>query len=137
MTLRQLLITDYINFYKLINEFRTTKFTQEQFIETLKSATLLSEIWVYEEDDRLIGTGTIIFEHKFIFNISMIAHIEDVCVASDFRRRGIGKIIVNKLIERAREKNCYKIILNCSDENVTFYESCNFHVRGNNLSQLL
>jgi phosphinothricin acetyltransferase len=52
--------------------------------------------------------------------------IEDVAVNKDHRGKGIGKSLVEKLIEIAKQKNCDKIVLNTSEKNSKFYEKIGF-----------
>ena len=132
---RRLHASDYSQYYRLINEFRSTEFTETQFINTLDKIQQSSEIWVLEQDGRLLATGTIIFEHKFIFDMCIYAHIEDVCVSKEHRRMGLGKQIVNHLLQQV--KHCYKVTLDCSDENVPFYLACGLEKRGNQMCQLV
>ena len=40
-----------------------------------------------------------------------IGFIENVVTDKDFRKQGLGKKVMEKAIEFAREKNCYKVIL--------------------------
>ena len=40
-----------------------------------------------------------------------IGFIENVVTDKDFRKQGFGKKVMEKAIEFAREKNCYKVIL--------------------------
>lgn len=86
------------------------------------------QIWlmVDKESDYIIGCGTLILETKFIHNLSSVAHIEDVCIDKHFQSLGYGKILLNYLENIARKEKCYKIILNCSDKNIPFYEKCGF-----------
>jgi len=135
MTFRKLTENDYVAYLELINEFRPTKFNEEEFKKTLKQIQSMSEIWVYEEDGQLLATGTIIYEYKFIHNLCVYAHIEDVCVRKSHRRKRIGKEIISHLINQAR--HCYKITLDCADENMPFYEACGLEKRGNQMCQLL
>ena len=135
--MRKLISADYNKFYRMIQDFRPTEFTENQFIQTLSKIENSSEIWIIEENNEIIATGTIIYEHKFIFNLAVYAHIEDICVKKEYRRKGIGKLIVKKLIERAQEMKCYKITLDCSNNNVEFYKRNGFEVRGNQMSQLV
>lgn len=134
--IRKLTQTDYNKYLVMINEFRTTVFTEEQFIETLKYIGPFSEIWVIEKDDEIIATGTIIYEKKLIFNNGKLAHIEDVCVKEKYRKFGFGKIIVNHLMNEAKERDCYKVTLVCNESNIRFYEKCGMEMRGVQMSQL-
>lgn len=134
--IRLLNLNDYQKYLPLINEFRSTKFTKEQFVETLDLINKSSEIWIIEKDDDLIATGTIIYESKFIFNISKVAHIEDICVKSKYRGQGFGKLMVKHLVELSKINKCYKVVLECSEDNSHFYEKCGFEKRGLQMSQL-
>lgn len=139
INIRKLLPSDYKKFLKLIQDFRETDFTHEQFLYTLEVIKPNSCIWVLEDDNTkdLLATGTLITETKFIFNICTLAHIEDVCVKYAFRGNGYGKMIIQHLIDEAKKKKCYKIVLSCADYNKEFYIKCGFEERGLNMSKLL
>ena len=134
--IRKLNCDDYENYFKMINEFRSTHFTKEQFIETINYMDKFSEIWIIEKDNDIIGTGTIIYEKKFIHNNSKLAHIEDICIKEMYRKLGFGKIIVNYLMQLAKNNNCYKVTLDCSESNSHFYKNCGMEIRGLQMSQL-
>lgn len=53
--------------------------------------------------------------------------IEDVAVSRHAGSRGVGTMLIEKLKELAIEKKCYKTILNCSEDNIGFYEKCGFY----------
>ena len=91
-----------------------------------------SHIYVYEFNGRIIATGKIIIESK-LHGVTM-GHIEDVVCDQEYRNRGLGKMIINKLIEVGMDHHCYKIVLNCNDQNVEFYEKCGFINKGNEMS---
>lgn len=78
----------------------------------------------------IIGSGTIIFEPKIIRNGQYVGHIEDIIVDEKYRSIGIAKIIINKLINLANEKKCYKIILDCKYNLSDFYEKLGFEKKG-------
>ncbi|XAR69744.1 Glucosamine-phosphate N-acetyltransferase [Bertholletia excelsa] len=75
---------------------------------------------------KIIATGSVFIEKKFIRNCGKVGHIEDVVVDSNARGMQLGKKIVGFLIDHARLMGCYKVILDCSDQNRTFYEKCGF-----------
>lgn len=81
---------------------------------------------VYRLDDKLVGTATLHLENKFTHNCSMVGHLEDVVVHPSYRNRNIGKELIEHLVAVARSNGCRKILLNCSEDNVGFYESCGF-----------
>jgi len=86
------------------------------------------QIWLIEDyyNKTIIGCGTIIIEPKFIHNCGYVSHIEDVCIIPEYQGKGYGKKIIQQLIDISKINNCYKIILNCSQDNELFYEKCGF-----------
>ncbi len=70
----------------------------------------------------LVGAGTLLVEFKFIHACSKVGHIEDVVVLPETRGKGLGLLVVNSLIEEAKKRRCYKVILDCDEKNVAFYE---------------
>lgn len=130
---RQLNKNDYLPFLDLIRDFRTTTFTEEQFLSTLDIISKSSDIIVIEENGELIATATIFYETKFIHNISKVGHIEDVCIKKEHRGKQLGKKLINYMIELGKIGGCYKVTLYAEDGNVEFYKKCNFKHVGNQL----
>jgi len=128
MNIRKLSFDDYDNFLNLINQFRPTFFSKQDFIILLNELSMNSDIWILvdELNNEIIATGTILYEKKFIHNLSKVAHIEDICVDSNQRGKGYGKILITHLIDQAKQNNCYKVILDCDPNLKYFYESCGF-----------
>lgn len=134
MKIRRLVETDYDEFLPLIREFRNTSFTHAQFCTQLAKLETFGEIWVVEgEDSGLCATATILYEPKFIRDLAMVAHIEDVCVKECMRGKGIGKTLIQHVCAVAKNKGCYKVILDCADENITFYRKCGLNNVGNQM----
>ena len=79
-----------------------------------------------DEDGKVIGSTTLIIEQKLIHRGGLVGHIEDVVTHKDFRGMGVGKAVMQKVIEAAKAVGCYKVILNCSEENFPFYEKLGF-----------
>ncbi len=138
MTIRLLTSSDYVAYLRLINDFRETQFTENEFIERLLDLSRHGiEIYVMEDSSGgLVATATLIVEPKFIFNQATYAHIEDVCVAASRRREGLGKAIMKELLAICKERGYYKVTLCCADHNVRFYEACGLEKRGNQMCQL-
>lgn len=82
---------------------------------------------VAELDNRVIGVASLITINKLIRSGNRMALIEDVAVDNSARGMGVGKLMIEHLKQLAVEKSCYKTILNCSRENVGFYEKCGFY----------
>tara|TARA_R100001163_G_C5067252_1_gene206239 strand:+ start:4168 stop:4644 length:477 start_codon:yes stop_codon:yes gene_type:complete len=134
ITIRKLQSEDFdLGYIDLLSELTNTdKVSRIDFENTLKSISRNPnhQIWVILDSDsdsnpnksRILASGTLIIEPKFIHSCSSLAHIEDIVVHPDTRGQGLGKKIVNHLIECAKQQpNCYKISLNCSYKNIPFY----------------
>jgi len=91
------------------------------------------QVLVTEKYGKIIGTGAVFIEQKFLRGGGKVGHIEDVVVDNRSREKGMGKAIVNSLVEIAKEEGCYKVILNCSNENVPFYIKCGFKLTENEM----
>lgn len=76
------------------------------------------------EKQKIIATATLLIELKFIRNCGKCGHIEDVVVDSTYRGLRLGLRVVEAVMEAAKEAGCYKVILDCSENNATFYEKC-------------
>ena len=53
-------------------------------------------------------------------------HIEDVVTDVGARGGGLGRRIVEHLTGLARARGCYKVILDCAEDNAGFYAKCGF-----------
>lgn len=78
-------------------------------------------IYVIKNKDKLIATGKLLVETKIF---QSVGHIEDVVVDNEHRGRGYGKKVIQFLLNAAKEKNCYKVILNTRNELTNFYTKC-------------
>ena len=82
-----------------------------------------STTMVAYEGNTIIGVASIHIIYKLSRTLGLI---EDVAVNKDHRGKGIGKSLVEKLIEIGKQKNCDKIVLNTSQKNSKFYEKIGF-----------
>ncbi len=85
---------------------------------------------VVEEDGKIIGTVRLLFEQKYYHGGRLAGHIEDVSTHKNHTGKGVASALIRRAIELCREKNCYKIILDCSDELVGFYQKLGFERSG-------
>ena len=90
-------------------------------------------IIVAEINNRIIGSTTLLIEPKFIHQGGLVGHIEDVVVSKEFQGQKIGEKIIKHVLEIAKKQNCYKTILNCSDDVKQFYEGMDFKYHSNEL----
>ncbi|KAM7186561.1 Acyl-CoA N-acyltransferase [Rhypophila sp. PSN 637] len=79
---------------------------------------------------RVVGTGALLVERKFIHNLGSVGHIEDIAVAKDQQGKKLGLRIIQALDFVAEKTGCYKTILDCSEANEGFYVKCGFRRAG-------
>ena len=75
------------------------------------------------EEGNVLGYASIHYIKKITRKSGII---EDVVVKENQREKGIGKLLVKNLIEKAKKNNCDKIILSSSEKNLKFYEKLGF-----------
>jgi len=56
----------------------------------------------------------------------MVGHIEDVAVHKNKQGCGVGKKLVDHLVEAAKGWGCYKIILDCAADLIPYYSKSGF-----------
>jgi glucosamine-phosphate N-acetyltransferase len=121
--------SDYSQYLLFIEELSKFK-SNLSFDEFKKKLEDMKDIYimVIYDNKLLIGCGSIFIMNKIHCN--PIGYIQDVLIDENYRKHGLGKQLVNKLISIGKEKNCYKIILNCHENNKHFYEKCDFSQAG-------
>ena len=85
--------------------------------------------------EKVIGFGSLHLSRKIRGGI--IGFIEEIAVLENYRGRGIGKLIMQELIDKARNENCYKLVLECREEKKFFYEKLGFICSGHSMSLIL
>ncbi|THX84483.1 acyl-CoA N-acyltransferase [Aureobasidium pullulans] len=81
-------------------------------------------------ENKIVGTGALIVEKKFIHSLGQVGHIEDIAVAKDQQGKKLGLRIIQALDHVAEKVGCYKTILDCSEANEGFYVKCGFKRAG-------
>ncbi|GMM57704.1 glucosamine 6-phosphate N-acetyltransferase [Maudiozyma humilis] len=79
---------------------------------------------------RVAAVGTVFVEKKLIHAGGLVGHIEDIAVNPDFRGKQLGKVLINHLSALGASLGCYKVILDCDEKNVGFYEKCGYSRAG-------
>lgn len=128
---------NYLNLLKQLTVIDPERITLKEFRKFIKRLSSDHQILVIEDldNDIIIGTGTLLIEHKLIHNSGLVAHIEDVIIRDNYRDYGLGKLLIECLTQLSRNYGCYKVILNCSDDIVNFYEKCGFIKKDNCMSK--
>ncbi|KAF5387527.1 hypothetical protein D9757_006600 [Collybiopsis confluens] len=93
---------------------------------------------ISKETDRIVGAGTVIVERKFLRGLGRVGHIEDIAVDKREQGKKLGLRIIQALTGLSESRDiggCYKTILDCSDENIPFYEKCGFEKKENEMAK--
>jgi glucosamine-phosphate N-acetyltransferase len=99
----------------------------KKILQEIKSYPLYKIFVAVKNDDtEIIGSITLLIEQKFIHDGGKSGHIEDVVTRREYEGMGVGSALVSAALAFAKEKNCYKVILDCSEKNVPFYEKNGF-----------
>jgi glucosamine-phosphate N-acetyltransferase len=111
------------SFFESLSSLAEVQLTRPRAVEIFRRRLKAGvRTYVAVLDGRIVGTASLLMELKFIHGGGVVGHVEDVAVHRDFQKRGIGKALVEQLTDVAKEAGCYKIILNCIEDRVPFYE---------------
>lgn len=83
-------------------------------------------IVITNEVGRVVAVGSVVVERKLIHECGLVGHIEDIAVARSEQGKKLGLRVIHTLTEIGRRQGAYKIILDCSEHNVKFYEKCGY-----------
>jgi GNAT superfamily N-acetyltransferase len=81
------------------------------------------------ENNKIISSCYLAIIPNLTRNGKSNGFIENVITDEKYRKKGIGKKVIEMAIEYGKQNNCYKIILQSSykrKENHIFYEKCGF-----------
>ncbi|PGH14625.1 hypothetical protein AJ79_02960 [Helicocarpus griseus UAMH5409] len=135
-TIRPLCRSDYSSGYLDVLRVLTSvgDFTVEQWNERYDWMAKRSEEYfllvICDGEGRVVGTGSLIVERKFIHSLGMVGHIEDIAVERGQQGKKLGLRIIQALDYVAQMVGCYKSILDCSEANEGFYVKCGFKRAG-------
>lgn len=89
------------------------------------------------KQNKIIASGTLIVEQKFIHEIARRGRIENMIVSQQYRRMKIGSVVLGLLTYLAEQLGCYKTTLNCHNDVVPFCEKMKYlHEPGQNFMMI-
>lgn len=91
------------------------------------------KVFVLEVDGHILGTCSLIILDNLGHHGAKLAIAESMIVRSDCRGRGIGQQLMQHVMNRAKEENCYKLMLSSNKKRVQahhFYEQLGFQQHG-------
>lgn len=128
MTIRPMYATDLQRgFLAALASLKPCDLTEEQAISVFRKR-MRQKIQTYVAllDGRIVGTASLIIEPKFINTGGVVGHIEDVAVHQAYQHHGVGGKLVQYLLDVSRAQGCYKVILDCAEGVIPFYEKLGF-----------
>ena len=113
----------------------SSNISEDKALEIFRNIQLNQKhiIIVAEINGRIVGATTLLIEPKFIHQGGIVGHIEDVVVDKEFQGQKIGEKIIKYDLGIAKNNDCYKTILDCSDDVKQFYEKLGFKHHSNEL----
>lgn len=84
---------------------------------------------VVDKDNQLVSSCVLTVIKNLTRNARPYGLIENVVTHSDYRRQGIGKMVLAYALELAKQHNCYKVMLltgSKKQETLNFYQSAGF-----------
>ncbi len=122
----ELSITNWIEAQSLVKPLRYQVFVIEQKVpEEMEWDEFDEMAWhaIVTADNQTVGTGRLILDGH-------IAKIGRMAVQSSRRNKGIGKSILNALIQTAKEKGAQECILHAQTHAIAFYAKADFEPNG-------
>ncbi len=124
-------VSDLQDVHDLIRELaryeraeKEVEITQDQLAEDAFGENPIVEIWVAEMEREVVGAA-LIYE-KYSTWKGRSVHLEDLIVAEEHRGQGIGKMLFEKIIGLAKERNYARMewqVLDWNKPAIEFYQS--------------
>lgn len=128
MQFRTLELSDYDSFFDCLTQISPAPKVPFKDFANLYYLTLSNAkvVLVAIEDDKVVGTASILFEQKFSRKGCIAGHVEDVVVLPEFRKKGVATKLLEELVKLAKLRKCYKLTLHCDESVTPLYERSNF-----------
>jgi ribosomal protein S18 acetylase RimI-like enzyme len=120
-----------IELYKQLNDSNSAFFNTDTANEIWnKIETNNIKYYLAKDNGKIIGSLYICIIPNLTFNGKSIGYIENVIIDKNYRRKGIGKKLMETAISYAKENNCYKVVLQSETKRTDahkFYEKTGFN----------
>lgn len=124
-------LDELLDLYRMLNpddpELARDEALRRQWDAMLADDSL--DVLVAEQGDGLVASCLLSITPNLTRTARPFGVLENVVTHEDHRGDGHGKRVVEAAIERARERDCYKVMLLTGTERewkLAFYESCGF-----------
>ena len=109
-------------------EFEPDLEKQKNGLEQIIANPSIGEILILKVEGRVVGMVSLLYSISTALG-GKVAILEDMVIAADFRKKGLGKDLLNEAINFAKQKGCLRLTLLTDFDNKTairFYESAGF-----------
>lgn len=129
----------YLALLEQLTQVDKNKILKNDFEKYVDSQNDEWRTFIYEiktDNDIYIPSGsiTVFIEKKIIHGLGKVGHIEDVVCDKNIRGKGIGKKLIDFATNYCYKHGCYKVILDCADHNIGFYEKCGYQHKGSEMA---
>ena len=119
-----------INLYSIFTPIDSLQLTYLKLNKIISELPDKHNIYLFIKDNKIVGSITLIIEQKLIHNGSCSGHIEDFVVLKEYQSQGIGKLLLEYVINICKQNNCYKCILDCNETLENYYIKNGFKKKG-------
>ena len=126
-------MSSIIEILQSISDYRPNEKDYHEIWDKFQSQTNYFGLVALDEKLDVVGYGSIFIQQNI--RGGKIGQIEDITVHPDFRKRGLGKLLINALVQISQKERCYKVSLSCKENNLSFYQKCDFVKSGISLSK--
>ena len=115
------------NYNEIINLYNYFSINDKTILDLKNLKSLIERlpqnhnIFLYLENNIIVGGITLIIEEKIIHSGGKVGHIEDFVVLDIYRNKGIGSLLYNYVKILCEQNKCYKIILDCNELIENYY----------------
>lgn len=107
-------------------------------LEALRSCAENSntELWVLMEEGKVIGMATLVLLSR---TRGLSSRVEDVVLDERYRGKGLGALLMQKIIERAKARGAYSLHLTSRPDRAAankLYQKLGFELRETNVYQM-
>jgi glucosamine-phosphate N-acetyltransferase len=118
-------VLDVLRVLTTVGEISQSRW-EEQFDYWKKHNDQYYTLVITDKNEKVVAVGTILVERKLIHECGLVGHIEDIAVDKNQQGKKLGLRLINALTAIGKDAGAYKVILDCSDHNVAFYEKCGY-----------
>ncbi|KAK2463951.1 hypothetical protein APHAL10511_004002 [Amanita phalloides] len=97
--------------------------------------TYYALVIVDKDTDTIVAVGTVFIERKFLRGLGSVGHIEDIAVDKSQQGKKLGLRVIQGLTYISENSGCYKTILNCSKDNIPFYQKCGYELKEHEMAK--